>query len=346
MNDVKAIRKGEELDSHALENYLKEQLPDLKGPMKVGQFHGGHANLTYWLQFGDTELVLRRPPFGKIAPGAHDMKREYKVLSKLYTYFPQAPRAYHLCLDESIIGAKFVVLERRKGIVIRTEIPAHFLKMERIYERLTNAIITTLAQLHKVDVAEADLTNLGRPEGFAQRQLKGWGQRWALAKTEENADMDWVFEQLSAAIPIPQAVAIIHNDIKFDNCQFDFDNPDEIASVFDWDMTTIGDPLIDVGTFLSYWPEPLVQSFENLPTRLFGDFPSKEMVIKQYSDLTGYSMERISWYEAFAYWKGAIILQQLYKRYVDGATKDKRMAKLGKGAAQFAEVARKKLEKG
>ncbi|MEM7105668.1 MAG: phosphotransferase family protein [Bacteroidota bacterium] len=344
MDKAKAVRHGEELNWDKLEIYLREGMSKLEGKMEVAQFHGGHANLTYLIKFGNRELVLRRPPFGKIAPGAHDMKREYKVLSRLYAYFPQAPRAFLLCEDDSVIGAKFVVMERRTGVVVRYKVPEVFKSFENVEERLTKALMKTTADLHKVDVDAAGLSDLGRPEGFVNRQLEGWEKRWHLSKTEENPDMDKVVELLTADIPVPQAVAIIHNDIKLDNCQFQPDNPDQVTSFFDWDMTTLGDPLIDFGSALSYWPDPRTNHIKNMPIMLEGPFPPKSFLIEKYGEFTGFSMENIDWYQSFAYWKNAIILQQLYKRFVDGATKDKRMEALGDLAKVMGAIARQIAE--
>ncbi|MEM6803737.1 MAG: phosphotransferase family protein [Bacteroidota bacterium] len=344
MDQANDIRKGEELDWEKLESYLRKEIPELEGKMSVAQFHGGHANLTYLITFGDTELVIRRPPFGKIAPGAHDMKREYRVLSKLYKFYPRAPRAYHLCEDESIIGARFVVLERRSGVVVRTEVIDEFKAYENIEERLTDAMIKALADLHLVDYEAAELSKLGRPEGFLERQVAGWGKRWELSKSEENKDMDKVLEILQTHIPHPQRASIIHNDIKLDNCQFQADNPDEVSSIFDWDMCTLGDPLADLGTSLSYYPDKRKKQLDNLPVQLKGDFPPKSFLIEKYQAYTGLSLEHINWYEAFAYWKGAVVGQQLYKRYLDGATKDKRMAGFGRTVKEMAILARDILE--
>lgn len=339
---AKNVRPGEELEWDKLESYLKEHLSDLEGKMEVSQFHGGHANLTYLLKFGERELVLRRPPFGKIAPGAHDMKREYRVLSKLWKFLPQAPRAFHLCLEDEVIGARFVVMERRNGIVIRRDLPESFASLPNIHERLTTSLVNAVADLHTVDVAAADLQELGRPEGFAQRQVEGWYHRWNLSKTEEVSAMDKVHEILSADIPKSQAVGIVHNDLKFDNCQYQPDNPDLVTSIFDWDMTTLGDPLIDFGIVLGYWPdESMPQGI--LPIEMSDKFPKKDYLIKAYGERSGYDMSNMKWYEAFAFWKNAVVLQQLYKRFHDGATKDKRMAVLGEGAKALATVALKKI---
>ena len=343
MDAAKEIRKGEDLDWTKLEIYLREHIPDLSGDMAVGQFHGGHANLTYLIKFGKQELVVRRPPFGKIAPGAHDMKREYRVLSKLYKYFPQAPRAFHLCEDESIIGAKFVVMERRSGVIVRYHLLDCFKDFKNAELRLTDAMIKALAELHNIDVKDNDLSDLGRPEGFLTRQLLGWSKRWDLSKTEENLAMDELLGLLKDRVPESQATSIVHNDIKFDNCQFQPDNPDVVTSIFDWDMTTLGDPLSDFGTTLSYWPDPYLKNFD-LPVMLTGDFPNKAHLKEQYARHTGLDLSNMDWYEAFAYWKGAVIAQQLYHRYTTGATQDLRMAKFGNTAQAFAELAKMKLE--
>ncbi len=341
MDTADKVRKGEELDWKNLNNYLLENIPEVQGAMQVSQFHGGHANLTYLLTFGDTELVLRRPPFGKIAPGAHDMKREYRVLSKLYNHFPQAPRAYHLCLNEDVIGAKFVIMERKTGIVVRKEMPACFQSLDNIEERMTLSLIKAQSNLHTVDVAAANLSDMGRPDGYVHRQLEGWEKRWSLSETEPNKNMSFLFNALQKEVPEPQAVSILHNDIKFDNCQFQPDNPDEITAIFDWDMSTLGDPLMGFGTTLGYWPEPKMDTVFSAGHMVQGDFPDKAFVKKKYAEYTGFNLENIAWYEAFAYGKTATILQQLYKRYVDGETKDKRMASLGDFAYALSVVAKK-----
>lgn len=344
MDKANKVRKGEELDWEKLEAYLRSELPDeTKGEMTVAQFHGGHANLTYLLKFGDQELVLRRPPFGKIAPGAHDMKREYKVLSKLYKVFPQAPRAYLYCEDEGIIGAPFVLMERKRGEVVRYELLDCFKPFDNAEERLTTAMIKAQANLHKVDYAKAGLSKLGRPEGFLERQLLGWSKRWELSKASDNKDMDDVLRMLSSSIPTPQATSIIHNDIKLDNCQFQADNPDEVTAIFDWDMTTLGDPLVDIGSTLGYWYEPDFEGYD-MPVSLSSAFPSKEFLIDKYAEFTGFSMEQIDWYHAFAYVKGVVITAQLYQRFVNGKTNDKRMEKFGAAAKLFSAFAKKILE--
>ena len=332
------VREGEALDWPSLEKYLREHIKGIDGDMTIMQFHGGHANLTYLVSFDNRELVVRRPPFGKIAPGAHDMRREYSVLSKLNPYFAAAPQAFHLCEDERVVGSKFVVMERRTGVVIRDTVLECFTTYNDIEKRLATALIEAEAELHRVDYKSAGLQKLGRPEGFLERQLSGWGQRWHLSKTSENKEMDEVLKRLQSDIPTSQAATIVHNDIKLDNCQFQSDNPDKITSIFDWDMCTLGDPLIDFGTTLSYWQEPYFDGVE-MPIMLYGDFPDKDFLIDLYASLTGFDLERIRWYEAFAYWKGAVIGQQLYERYLRGASTDDRMQKFAQSSSLFTNYA-------
>ena len=345
MDKAKQVRQGEEQDWAALEGYLRTTLPnETMGEMEVMQFHGGHANLTYLLTFGGKELVIRRPPFGKIAPGAHDMKREYRVLSKLYKFFPQAPRAYHYCDDESVIGAPFVVLERKTGVVVRTHVIDCFKSYDKVAERLTEALVKVSADLHKVDYERADLTELGRPEGFLERQLAGLAKRWSLVKGDNSNGMDEVIELLTTNVPTPQAISIIHNDLKLDNCQFHPQNPDQVTAVFDWDMTTLGDPLVDLGTTLSYWREPYFDKY-NLPIYLSEEFPDKQFVIDKYAEYTGFSMDNINWYHAFAFLRIGVIAAQLYQRYVNGKSTDQRMKKFQYAADVFAGYAKKLMTK-
>ena len=336
MDQANPVRDTEQLNWEKLETCLKDALPDLTGKMEVAQFHGGHANLTYLLKFGDQERVLRRPPFGKIAPGAHSMKREYRVLSQLYQHFSPAPRAYLLCEDVEIIGAPFIIMERCHGVVIRKKLPPEFVGLPKVEERVADAMIRAQANLHTIKIS-GELEKLGRPNGFLNRQLEGWGQRWDLSKTSENKNMDWIRDALAQNIPTPQTASIIHNDHKLDNCQFQPDNPDEVTAIFDWDMATLGDPLADFGATLSYWPDPATAKYEYLPVMLIGDYPPKEFLKERYQQYTGFSLDSIVWYESFSFWKLAIIAQQLYKRYVDGATKDPRMAHFGKIAEVMAE---------
>ncbi len=344
MDIAKVIRKGEEQNWTNLEPYLREHLPVGEAPFSVKQFYGGHANLTYLISFGDQEYVLRRPPFGKLAPGTHSMKREYRVLSQLYKYFPQAPRAFLVCDNQEIIGADFVVMERRTGVVVRTVMIDEFKDMDNVESRLATAMTKMLATLHNIDIEKANLTHLGKPEGYLERQLAGWTKRADIAKTEADDPVSKeISEILTQNIPTTQRISVIHNDIKLDNCQFQPDNPDEVSSVFDWDMCTIGDPLVDLGTALGYWPDKNL-NMDKLPIQLQGDYPPKEFIIDLYKKKTGLDMTELYWYEGFSFWKAAVIAQQLYKRYADGQTKDERMKYFGHTAKVLSNIALQKLK--
>lgn len=328
--ELAPVRPDEEMDWPRLEAWLVETLGDVEGPMRVLQFPGGHANLTYCVRFGDRELVVRRPPLGPVAPGSHDMQREYTVLSKLWQVLPTAPRAYAFCGDEGVIGAPFLVMERRHGVVVRSAIPdemAHHADVER---RVSFALVDAMADLHAVDPDAVGLSELGRPKGFVLRQVEGWKSRWDRAKSEDLAAFDAVYERLRKSLPAPPSTSLVHNDLKLDNCQFEPANPDRVSAIFDWDMTTLGDPLVDLGTLLSYWPEP-GDEVPRSPTvgAAREGYPSRREISERYAGHTGATLEAIAWYEGFALWKAAVVLQQIYIRFARGQTKDERFAALG-----------------
>jgi aminoglycoside phosphotransferase (APT) family kinase protein len=326
--DTIPVRSSENLDWPRIEAYLKAEMPELEGPMNVLQFPRGHANLTYLLQFDDRELVLRRPPFGPTAPGGHDMAREYKVLSKLWRYFDRAPRAYHFCEDEDIAGAVFFVMERRTGVVIDGDIPEEMAHHENAERRISMALIEAMAEFHSLDPAEMDLMDLGKPVGFVQRQVSGWNKRWHLAKEDDYEPFDQLYERLEKSIPEPTRISLVHNDLGLHNCQFDPADPDRIKSFFDWDMTTVGDPLIDLGTLLNYWPEYEDEYLRNRKEagESLKRMPKRIEMIQRYSELTGVGVDLARWYEAFGLWKTAVVVQQIYIRYARGQTDDERFA--------------------
>jgi aminoglycoside phosphotransferase (APT) family kinase protein len=331
--EVAAVRPGEELDWHALAAYLRSNLPELGDDLRILQFPNGSANLTYLVQIGDVRLVVRRPPFGQIAPGAHDMGREYRTLSRLWRHFDRAPRALLFCSDHAVVGSDFLVMEYREGEVIWGALPPSMASHDHIGRRIGLAVVDALAELHGLDPAVAGMEDLGRPDGFVPRQLAGWKKRWSLAAPPDAEPlMDAVCGRLERAMPSSPRPSILHNDYKLDNCQFDPSAPDRVKSIFDWDMATLGDPLVDLGTLLNYWPDPS-DTDENRPIFNPGmedlGLPTRVEVIARYQDSTGLDLGDVHWYEAFACWKTAIILQQLYTRYLRGETTDQRMATRG-----------------
>lgn len=331
MNDTIDMRPGEVLETEHLEPYLRAHLPETTGPMSVRQFGNGHANLTYAIAFGETEYVLRRPPHGPLPKGGHDMAREYRVLSKLWRTFPLAPRAFVLCTDPAILGADFVVMERKVGIVIRRELPVRIATDPAACRRLGEAFIDTLAAFHRVDYVSAGIADLGHPDGYLERQLDGWVARWEAARTPRFPDATAAIAGLRATRPESGAPALVHNDFKLENAIVDRADPTRVVAILDWDMCTVGDPLADLGNVLSLWTdlgqEPAMGS-STMPTGAPG-FPTRAELIARYAAATGRDCSRAAWYHAFNIFRYAAISQQIFARYVRGQTTDERFKDFG-----------------
>jgi len=344
------VRSGEDLDWARIEAHLRDRLAaelELAGDFEVLQFPNGAANLTYLIRFGERELVLRRPPFGTLAPGAHDMKREFKVLSRLWRVFDRAPRAHLFCEDPEVAGADFFVMERKRGEVIRGVIPESMRGHPDVARRVGFALVDAMADFHRVDPESCDLGDLGRPEGFVERQVGGWKKRWDRVAAERHDElMNRVHERLERSTPTPQRVAFVHNDLKLDNCMFDPGDPDRVVAIFDWDMTTLGDPLIDLGTLLNYWPDPADTASGQIghPGMDRMGLPRRAELIERYGKRAGLDMAQAGWYEAFAYWKTAVVGQQLYFRWAQGDSHDERMAAMGDGVGLLAAAAARRLD--
>lgn len=340
--ELAPVRAGEELDWVAAERYLREQIDGLGPLVQVLQFPNGSANLTYFLEFEDRKLVLRRPPFGHIAVGAHDMSREFKALSGLWRCFDRAPRPYLFCADHTVLGADLLVSEYRPGQVIWGRTPPSMAHHPDIGRRVGFAVVDALADLHLLNPTACGLGDLGRPEGFVARQVSGWRKRWEASAAAIKARvplMDEVGARLTATMPESPRVSILHNDYKVDNCQFDREDPDRVQSIFDWDMATVGDPLVDVGTLLNYWPDPSDDPDDRpiYPDGLdtFG-LPTRAEVVERYAARTGAAVDAVGWYEAFACWRTSVVVQQLYARYVLGETSDERQGAKGEWVESLA----------
>ena len=349
MNDTIDIRPGEELETARLEPFLREHLPKADGPLEIRQFGGGHANLTYLIKFEDAEYVLRRPPLGPLPKGGHDMKREYRVLSRLWESFPLAPRAFALCTDHAIVGADFVVMERREGLVIRgVKLPPALATDPAACRRLGENFIDAVAALHSVDYAAAGLSDLGKPEGYLERQLRGWIERWHDANTPDQTDASSLVDRLLQDVPVSGTPAIVHNDVKLDNTILGSGDPTRLVAFLDWDMCTIGDPLADIGNVLTLWreagdPPPISQS--EMPTDAPG-FPSRAELIARYARVTGRDCSRSTWYHAFNIFRYAVIAQQIYARFVRGQTQDQRFRGMGPWVTALVDRGKALADKG
>lgn len=328
-----AVRPGDALNWDLVASYLRSRLDGL-GPLEaVWQFPNGSANLTYLLEFAGRRLVIRRPPFGQIAIGAHDMKREYRALSRLWRHYDRAPRAYLLCEDHAVAGADFLAIEYREGQVVWGDVPPEMAVHADAGRRIGFAVVEALAELHRLDPDRAGLADLGRPDGFVDRQLRGWRLRWdAVADASSDDVVARVGAKLVATKPATARATVVHNDFKIDNCQFSPGNPDRVQSVFDWDMATLGDPLVDLGTLLNYWPDPSDGPLDR-PIYPVGQesmgLPSRAEIKQRYAAITGSDLGDITWYEAFGCWKTAIVMAQLHHRFRQGHSNDDRQAGIG-----------------
>ena len=335
-NDSVAVRAGEELDTAALAHYLRDRMAeqssaiDSEASFEIEQFPGGHSNLTYLIRYDQQEFVLRRPPVGPVAPTAHDMPREYRLLSLVNPHFPLAPKPILLCEDPSIIGVPFYLMERRRGFIVRSSVPQEIGGNLAVRRRLSETVVDALVALHAVDIYSTGIVNIGKPEGFVSRQVRGWADRWERSKTSDLTEMDevisWLRERVAPdAGNHAQRATLVHNDFKLDNLMFDEQEPWRIVAVLDWEMCSVGDPLVDLGLALSYWTmlggdrQSSLRAVTNGPGWL-----TREEIIKRYEVKTGRDLSRIVFYETFARFKVAVVIQQIYFRFVQGQTHDDR----------------------
>ncbi|WP_449116919.1 phosphotransferase family protein [Pseudomonas viridiflava] len=324
------IRSGEELDVALIDPYLKNHLPELHGTPLISQFPGGASNLTYLIQYPERELVLRRPPFGHKARSAHDMGREYRILNQLKDAFPYCPQAYLHCTDESVIGSEFYVMERVQGIILRSDLPPALGLDARQTEDLCKSFIDKLVDLHRVDYQACGLGDLGKPQGYVERQILGWTERYEKAMTPDAPAWDQVKAWLAAKMPADSPVAsIVHNDYRFDNVILDPENPMHIIGVLDWELTTLGDPLMDLGNTLAYW----IQADDPAPVQLMRRQPShapgmltRQQFVDYYAERAGVRIDNFDFYYTYGLFRLAGIVQQIYYRFYHGQTQDKRFA--------------------
>jgi aminoglycoside phosphotransferase (APT) family kinase protein len=333
LDEAAAVRAGEALDAGRLGAYLARHVPGLALPLTVRQFPCGFSNLTYLLTAGEVELVLRRPPFGTRPKSGHDMGREFRVLSALKRGFAECPNPVHNCTDESVIGAPFYVVERIRGIILRRDYPPELPARPGLVRAQQVALVDALARLHGLDYDALGLAELGRPDGYVARQVEGWIGRYARAATADAPSAEavtaWLVSNLPPESPLP---ALIHNDYKLDNVVFDAGEPERLIGVLDWEMATIGDPLMDLGCSLAYWVEagdgaPLLAT-RMLPTHLPGALTRAE-VLGRYAAQTGRELPEFVFYHVFGLFRLAVIVQQIYYRFFHGQTRDPRFGALG-----------------
>jgi aminoglycoside phosphotransferase (APT) family kinase protein len=326
-----AVRRGEELDVATLEPFLRGSFSSSAGPLVVEQFPSGHSNLTYLLRLGEREMVLRRPPYGSKVKSAHDMGREYRVLSKLHSAYPVVPKVLLYCDDLSILGAPFYLMEPIRGIIIRRDPPGGLPFAAETARRLSESFVENLVRLHALDFAAIGLGDLGKPQGYLERQVRGWTERYYGSRSHELPEVERISAWLKDHMPATSEATLIHNDYKYDNLVLDPGDITRIAGVLDWEMATVGDPLSDLGTSLAYWVDPQdpeeLQRIRWCPSTYPGSM-TRAQLVERYARMTGRDVSQMAFYLAFARLKLAVIVQQIYYRYYQGLTKDSRFASM------------------
>ena len=349
MKGTVEIRPGEELNAENLHSFLRKNLNAKTDEIEISQFPAGSSNLTYLVKIGAEEYVLRRPPFGNTVKSAHDMKREFDVLSELSTVYQPAPKPLIYCGNEAIIGSEFYLMERRDGLIIRGSAPEILESSLELQREVCESFIGNLAELHALDYEKIGLARLGKPEGYARRQVEGWTKRYFNAKTDEHPELEAVVEWLDRNVPDARGAALIHNDYKFDNVMLNSENLTEIVAVLDWEMTTVGEPLMDLGSSLAYWMSK--ESGEHLldmpfnPRVLMENISRRELV-EMYENASGRNVSDILFYYVFGTFKLAVIAQQIYARFVKGYTRDKRFAAFNHFVNALGVIAAGSIERG
>jgi aminoglycoside phosphotransferase (APT) family kinase protein len=326
------IREGEELDAEKVRSFLIASIPGLEGDIAIKQFPSGFSNLTYFITVGGCEMVLRRPPFGKKAKTAHDMSREFRILSALKPHYPYCPEPLVYSEGDGVMDCPFYVMERIKGIIFRKDLPEGMTLDPARARTLSSNLIRVLSELHNLDYRKAGLQDFGKPEGYVRRQVEGWSKRYRDARTPDAPDYEKVMQWLQDKMqPDTDRPCLIHNDYKFDNAVLDPADPLRIIGILDWEMATLGDPFMDLGSSLAYWVEkddpPQAQLIRMMPTNIEGMLSRKEQV-RLYGELTGRSVDAFDFYYCFGLFRLAVIAQQIYYRFYHGQTKDKRFGLL------------------
>jgi aminoglycoside phosphotransferase (APT) family kinase protein len=324
-----AVRPGEELDLAKLKPFLRSHFPSETGPLVVRQYPSGHSNLTYSVHLGSRELILRRPPFGSKVKTAHDMGREFRVLSKLHAHYPPAPHVLMFCEDDSVLGAPFYLMEPIHGVILRRDVPRGLDFSSGVARRVTESFLDNLALLHSLDYSAIGLHELGKPHGYLARQVRGWIERYHASKTHDIPEVETISNWIQQQMPATSGAALIHNDYKYDNVVLDPSDLTKIIGVLDWEMCTIGDPLTDLGSALAYWvdandPAEILETRWG-PTSCPGSL-TRAQLVDRYAQKTGRDVSEMPFYLAFARFKIAVIVQQIYYRYHQGLTHDERFA--------------------
>lgn len=349
LDQAEEVREKEQLPVRELETYLKKEISGIKGALNILQFKKGYSNLTYLLQFENKELVLRRAPFGANIKSGHDMGREYKILLALHPHFEQVPKPIHFAESSSFMDTSFYLMEKVNGVILRKQMPKDMIPDSKLMQEISTSFVDVFVQLHQLDYPSIGLEDLGRPDGYTERQISGWKKRYGKAKTDEVKTVDLVVDYLENNIPKnAHAASLIHNDFKYDNLVLNPKDWTKVRAILDWEMCTLGDPLMDLGTTLGYWidhndPDWMKMIALN-PTYLPGN-PTRAELIKMYETKSGTQIENPVFYYVFGLFKIIGITQQIFYRFKNGHTSDPRFAHLDEVVKNLARVAVQAIEK-
>ncbi len=345
LDQARALRDEDAFDLARVDAFLKQRIDGLHGAPSVAQFPGGASNLTYLLSYPERELVLRRPPAGAKAKSAHDMLREAQVMAALKPHYPYVPAILAVGDDENVLGQPFYVMERLRGSILRRDLPAELGLDATATGELCRGFIDRLVELHQVDASQPALQPIGKGEGYIARQVSGWSERWRQAATEGTDPCEDVLAWLAQKQPPrDNATCVIHNDYRFDNVVLDPARPLHIIGVLDWEMATLGDPLMDLGGSLAYWvqadDDATFQSFRRQPTNAPGMLSRRE-VIDYYGRRSGHAVDNFDFYEVFGLFRLMVIVQQIYRRYALGQTTNPQFAGFGEAARYMGKRCRR-----
>ena len=332
------VREEDAFDTAAVRTWLESNVDGLGDLLEVRQFPGGASNLTYLLRYPDRDLILRRPPAGHKAKSAHDMRREFEVQSRLRPVYPYVPNVLALCTDPAVLGSDFYVMERIEGIILRGDLPEGMTLSETDARALAFRTFDRLIELHQVDAEAAGLADLGKGAGYVERQVRGWSDRFRKARTPDVSENEDVMAWLADNQPGDVRICVIHNDFRFDNVVLDKQDTLDVVGVLDWEMATLGDPLMDLAGSLAYWTQAdddeMAQLMRKQPSHLPG-MPTRRELVDYYCERTGLSAANWTFYEVFGLFRLAAIMQQIYFRYHEGQTHNPAFAQLNRFAGKL-----------
>jgi aminoglycoside phosphotransferase (APT) family kinase protein len=348
-NSTVDVRKGEELDMAAVDAVLKDILPDLTGEARVTQYPSGASNLTYAVDYPNRRLVLRRPPFGDKPKSGHDMNREYRVMTALRGEIP-VPNTVYYTDDASIIGAEFYVMDRSEGPLIHKTIPKEWNWTAKEGRELCENFFQTLIDMHTVDYETVGLGDFGKPEGYVNRQIMGWNRRFEAAWTDDIEKFEDVQQWLVDNMPAKErGAAIIHGDYRIDNCILKADDPTQIEAILDWEISALGDPMMDLGNTLAYWihadDPPFMQLMVRQPSTATG-MMSRQNILDFYAAKTGADVSNFQFYYVYGIWRLAVIIQQIYARFYRGQNDNPRFKDYGQMTTALGHLSRIKIKTG